>query len=309
MSGREVADGVFLLTVPMSEHLSTAVVALRGRRTTLVDAGTPGDGPAMVTECINARGLAAPDAVLITHFHRDHTGGIAELQRAAPLDVYAHVAETGSVACPAEFGQALYRNGVGTAPPVGEGVAVTGVLDGFLHSVGGREWEAIHVPGHSWGHLAFWSASDRILIAGDAIQGAGVPFRGVPGQGTGLAYYLDVGAYRRSLERMRALDPAVLILSHGISPWNKQVLDAPAAIRAAFTDSLENTSRLEDIVRDCLASGIATLQEISAAVCLQAGTPTPTPQSMLSVHAHLSDLRSRRMATLDAGRWKAGPVQ
>ena len=308
MSGREVADGVVLVTVPMSEHLGTAVVALRGTRTTLVDAGTPGDGPAMVRECINDRGLAAPGTVLITHFHRDHTGGIAELQRAAHLEVYAHVAETGSVACPAEFGQALKLNGVKTAPPAGDGVAVTGVLDGFLHSVGGRVWEAIHVPGHTWGHLAFWSASDRILIAGDAVQGGGIPWRGVPGQGTGLAYYLDVGAYRRSLERMRALDPAVLILSHGISPWNEQVLDDPAAIRDAFAGSLANTSRLEDMVLDCLASGGGTLQEISTAVCLRSGTPAPTPQSMLSVHAHLSDLRSRRMAALNAGRWTAEPA-
>jgi hydroxyacylglutathione hydrolase len=114
----------------------------------------PGDA-APLLEFIEQNGLALT-AVLITHHHADHVGGLARLRTACPqLTVY---------------GPPGIR---GVTHPVKEGDSVT---------VLGNRFEVLAVPGHTLDHIAYYDGNH--LFCGDTLFGAGCGrlFEGSPAQ-------------------------------------------------------------------------------------------------------------------------------
>lgn len=86
-------------------------------------------------------------AILVTHHHGDHTGGIAELVACHPVPVYG----------PAREAQAVVTR------PLAEGERVT---------VLGVDFTVMEVPGHTLGHVVYY-ARDGLLFCGDTLFGAG----------------------------------------------------------------------------------------------------------------------------------------
>lgn len=120
----------------------------------------PGD-PAPVEAALAERGLGL-DAVLITHHHRDHTGGIRRLGERFPgLRVYGPAGE----AIP------------GVTHPLGDG-------DRVRPWAGGPEFRVMDVGGHTAGHIAYYGAGS--LFCGDTVFacGCGRLFEGTPAQMT-----------------------------------------------------------------------------------------------------------------------------
>jgi hydroxyacylglutathione hydrolase len=98
-------------------------------------------------------------AILITHHHGDHVGGVNELLRERPVPVYGPVKEDiGAV-----------------TQPVGGGDLVS------LPELG-LDLEVLDVPGHTAGHIAY-RGSDFVLV-GDTLfaGGCGRVFEGTPEQ-------------------------------------------------------------------------------------------------------------------------------
>lgn len=94
-----------------------------------------------------ARLRLTPDAILLTHHHRDHVGGVAEIVAQYPqLAVY------------------------GPQETIGKG-ANTPVQDGETLVINGRNYRVIAVPGHTLGHVAFYSPP--YLFCGDTLFSAG----------------------------------------------------------------------------------------------------------------------------------------
>lgn len=88
-----------------------------------------------------------PDAILLTHHHHDHVGGVAQILAQYPaLPVY------------------------GPHETANKG-ATTLVEDGDIITVSGRKYRVIAVPGHTLGHVAFYSAP--YLFCGDTLFSAG----------------------------------------------------------------------------------------------------------------------------------------
>lgn len=76
-------------------------------------------------------------------------------------------------------------------------------------------FQVIHVPGHSAGHIAFWRESDRVLIAGDVVN-THHPFTLLRGVREPLdAFTPDPAQNRRSIKRIAALEPELLLVGHG----------------------------------------------------------------------------------------------
>jgi len=128
-----------------------------GGRALVVD---PGDAQP-VLQALQRDGLHLA-AILVTHHHPDHTGGVQALREATGAAVYGPARER----IPAPY------------TPLKDGDIVT-VLD--------IAWKVIDVPGHTAGHIAFFAQDIEgapLLFCGDTLfsGGCGRLFEGTPAQ-------------------------------------------------------------------------------------------------------------------------------
>jgi hydroxyacylglutathione hydrolase len=98
-----------------------------GQRAIVVD---PGDA-APVQRALQQMGLQL-ESILVTHHHPDHTGGVDELRRATGATVFGPARER----IPEPF---------------------TRLLEGATVQALGLEFRVIDVPGHTAGHIAFYT--------------------------------------------------------------------------------------------------------------------------------------------------------
>lgn len=141
---------------------------------TQVTAVDPGDaGP--VLAYLQRQGLTL-EAILITHHHHDHTGGIAGLLARYPVPVYGPSNERVE----------------GLSHPLREGENIT-LCDGRL------TFTTIETPGHTRGHLCYYG--EGVLFSGDTLftAGCGRLFEGTPAQ------------MHASLEKLRRLPDTTLV--------------------------------------------------------------------------------------------------
>ena len=121
----------------------------------------PGEGAAVRAWMAQHPGVQL-DAILVTHHHADHTGGLAELVEATGAQV---------------FGPALEK-----LP-----VAHQAVAQGQSLSWAGLTFQVMDVPGHTLGHVAYWAqpkGQSPLLFCGDTLfsAGCGRLFEGTPAQ-------------------------------------------------------------------------------------------------------------------------------
>ncbi|MBK5005656.1 hydroxyacylglutathione hydrolase [Pseudomonas sp. S32] len=99
--------------------------------------------------------------ILITHHHNDHVGGVEQLKRQTGARIYGPASE--AIPC--------------RDVALGEGDQVT---------VLGQTYQVLAVPGHTLGHIAFFSdqPTPAVLFSGDTLfaAGCGRMFEGTPEQ-------------------------------------------------------------------------------------------------------------------------------
>lgn len=142
---------------------------------TLIDAGVPGRS-VRIEEALRAARRHPGDVanILVTHYHSDHIGGLAEIARRTGAAVHVHpldagVVRSGSSPPPVTprsvLGRILmsvYRSG-GTDPATVDRELVSGEE---LPIAGGIN--AVHTPGHTQGHTSFLWPGGGVLFVGDA---------------------------------------------------------------------------------------------------------------------------------------------
>ena len=143
----------------------------------LIDAGMPHSGEKILEEAAkrfpeNPR----PVAIILTHGHFDHVGGIVKLIKQWDVPVYAHPLEfpylTGEMDYPepdtsVEGGLLAKISSIYPHKAINiQDYVVPLPSDGTVPALPGWEW--LHTPGHSPGHVSFYRNSDKTLIAGDA---------------------------------------------------------------------------------------------------------------------------------------------
>ena len=214
-----VTEGVWCIQRP--DFLSCSYLVLRGEEVILVDSGIDPDGED-VREGLDAVGRSAADvrAILLTHWHNDHSSGAAVIAAESGARVYYHEAADermtrrtrarglrGAIGAkiPGAGFWAPFKGLFELAPT--QAVAATAfVADGEVVE---DDFLVIETPGHSEGHLSYLYRPERVLFVGDALAVAGdhVSF---------MSRFLtqDIEAARASMIRCLEVDAAAICPGH-----------------------------------------------------------------------------------------------
>ncbi|KAJ2982952.1 hypothetical protein NQ176_g1038 [Zarea fungicola] len=147
-----------------------------GKRRILIDSGEGKPAWASSLKAVLEQENATVEALLLSHWHHDHIGGIDDLLKIAPQAVvYKFAPETGQVA----------------------------IQDGQLFQADGITVTAHHTPGHTTDHLVFTLAEEDAMFTADNVLG----------QGT--AVFEDMTSYLNSLHKMKNLFRGRAYPGHG----------------------------------------------------------------------------------------------
>ncbi|WP_037575537.1 MBL fold metallo-hydrolase [Sporocytophaga myxococcoides] len=204
----------------------------------LIDTGMPHSSSVVLSAVKERFGEnSKPSAILLTHGHFDHVGGVVDLIKEWNVPVYAHPLEfpylTGEKSYPAPDptveGGLLAK--VSFIDPV-EPINIKAVLKPLPndHSVPGMPgWQWIHTPGHSPGHVSFFRDEDKALIAGDAFvtvrQDSLYKVIMQKAEVNGPPRYLttDWKAAWDSVKKLEALHPEIVVSGHGTAMEGKEL--------------------------------------------------------------------------------------
>lgn len=183
----------------------------------------PGDARP-VLDLLERAGLSLA-AILITHHHADHQGGIAGLLAHCPCPVFGPAAESIT----------------GLTQPLrgGETIRIDALDTGF---------SVIAVPGHTLGHLAYYGAG--VLFCGDTLFGAGCGrlFEGSPAQMADSLARLAALPDETAVYCAHEYTEANLRFALAAEPGNRRLqlrVDEVAAIRARGLATVPSTIALE----------------------------------------------------------------
>ena len=237
---------------------------LPGSEPTLIDAGV---GDAAHVAAIEAQlGGAALARVIVTHAHSDHASGAHGLSARWPT---------------AEFLKMPWPDRDAKYPAPWQPLA-----DGDEVRAGDTVLKVVHTPGHAPDHICLLHEGTRSLFSGDlAVRGTTVVIPG--GRGGSVADYL------RSLERVLALEPSVLLPSHGPA-----IHDIERVLRQYIAHRLER----EEQIAEALAAQPRTVEELLAHL-YPAIHPKLQGAARDSIVAHLMKLQSEGRAEESSGVW------
>ena len=170
-----------------------------------------------------------PQAIVLTHGHFDHVGALEPLLAVWDVPVYAHTLEL-----PFLTGRADYPP---PDPTVGRGLMARlsplfperGIdlgdrarpLPADNSVPGAAEWQWVHTPGHSPGHVSLFRPTDRALVAGDAVtttrqeSAFAVLTQREELNGPPAYFTIDWRKAHRSVSALAALRPSLLATGHG----------------------------------------------------------------------------------------------
>ncbi|EER23387.1 hypothetical protein D8B26_001489 [Coccidioides posadasii str. Silveira] len=186
---------VQLISIPEVERLSASVIRIlagnpgkftlqgtntylvgRGPQRLLIDTGEGKPSWIAALKSVLAAERATVSQALLTHWHHDHIGGVADLSRLCPkVKIYKHQPDGGQ----------------------------EDIHDGQVFKVEGATLTAFYTPGHASDHMAFVLEEENAMFTADNVLGHGT------------AVFENLGVYLTSLEKMSARGTKTGYPGHG----------------------------------------------------------------------------------------------
>ncbi len=218
----------------------------------LVDAGMPYSAEEIISVVEERFGVdKKPKAIILTHGHFDHVGAIIELVKKWEIPVYAHEAElpflTGKESYPkpdptVEGGSVAKMSFIFPVDPINLGNHIEILpADGAVPFMSDFQW--IHTPGHTPGHISLFRKEDGVLIVGDAFVTVKQEYLykvfTQEQEISGPPRYLtpDWEAARESVNKLVELKPKVAITGHGL-PMTGDLLTSNLHLLVTEFDSI-----------------------------------------------------------------------
>ncbi|MBI5513610.1 MAG: MBL fold metallo-hydrolase [Deltaproteobacteria bacterium] len=268
-----VGEGVWRLalrtpTLPPATHTNTYLVG--GAAFLVVEPGSPfEDTQARLAEAVSRRIAQGHrfEAIVVTHHHPDHVGGVGALQRAFGVPLWAHPETARKLQGALSVDRAL--------PEGDEAVEPFGV-------------RALHTPGHAPGHLCLRERQGRWTLVGDMVASVGTILIDTEDEG-------DMEAYLSQLRRLADLGPGRLLPAHG-----DPVDDGPAYLQGYVRHRLAREARVYAAVAEGGTDEATVAEEAYREVFAE--VPALALRSTL---AHLERLRLHGRVRRDGpGRWR-----
>jgi cyclase len=212
---REVADGVYAYVQPPGGwNVSNAGIILGPDRVAVVDTTATEARARALREHIRTLTSRPVRLVVNTHFHGDHTFGNGVV--GAEAVIVAHeLAREEMIATGTALTRLWPRVNWGEVEPTPPQLTYR---DGLTLWIGERRAELIHVgPAHSTNDTAVWLPEERVLFAGDVLMSGCTPF----------VLMGSVAGSLAAIERLRALEPGIVVGGHG-AVSGPEVLDQTA---------------------------------------------------------------------------------
>ncbi|MBJ7354260.1 MAG: MBL fold metallo-hydrolase [Thermoleophilaceae bacterium] len=197
-----------------------------------------------IQNVIDALGDRVPSTVLLTHVHLDHAGGTGRLvERYPDLQVYIHEIGLPHMVDPTRLIASATRIYGEEIDKWGE---VVPVPEANIHAIADGEvvegFEAIHTPGHSGHHMAYFHQETEYALVGDlvgqTIHGFDLRVVSTPPP------EVDIELWLESLDKLAEHDPAPSTL--GLTHFGRvpDVIDSIVAAK-------QELRRLAELARDC----------------------------------------------------------
>jgi glyoxylase-like metal-dependent hydrolase (beta-lactamase superfamily II) len=225
--GREVRPDVFYYT---NQIVNVIMIGNPTGDWFLVDAGMPKCGAEIQKVAEKRFGKDhPPKAIILTHGHFDHVGGIVHLLATWDVPVYAHLLEFPYLTKRLDYPTPDTSVQGGLLAKISsiyphEAIDITEALITLStdHSITGFPgWKWIHAPGHSPGQIALFREEDGILLSADAMitvkQDSLYKVLLQREEVNGPPRYLttDWGLAYESVKKLANLKPKLMISGHG----------------------------------------------------------------------------------------------
>jgi glyoxylase-like metal-dependent hydrolase (beta-lactamase superfamily II) len=297
MKLEHLAPGIHRIESDIGPRFMAQYVLVGKERTVLVDTGlanTPGEVLLPAFEQIGTE----PDLIVISHADLDHCGGNRRMRERYPGALFAcheldrHWIESNAAMLAENY---LWHEPYGLEGPDDKGrremlAQLGGDSPIDLGMRGGetirlearRRLEVLHLPGHTYGHIGLWDPQHRVAIVVDAVLYDGIYDRA----GTKLIppRYYEVAAYRETIQRVRALEPDLLLTAHYDPMSRAQAME--------FCErSLSYVDAVDSIVRAGRKDGEVRLRELTDRVNAELGPfPEFATEIAAGVRSHLASL-------------------
>ncbi len=224
---RNYGNGIVAFDTGYIRPILAAVhMIVENDRVAFIDTGTNATLPNALAALKNIGvDVTAVDYVILTHIHLDHAGGAGAMMQVFPnakLVVHPrgarHMAEPSklvagvSAVYGADFVQRVYGEIIPVPP---ERIIVA--VDGHVLSLAGRKLTCLDTPGHARHHICIVDDQTGGIFTGDIF---GLSYRELDVDGRQFIFptttpsQFDPEAMRQSIDRLKALSPPAMYLTH-----------------------------------------------------------------------------------------------